>query len=63
MNSLCHACRHVKIVTSGAGSRFYLCQLALAGRPFPKYPPQPVLTCPGFEREKATADETDDPAD
>jgi hypothetical protein len=46
---LCPRCRHVKIVTSGKGSVFFLCLLSAADPRFPKYPPQPVVSCDGFE--------------
>ncbi|MBX7100695.1 MAG: hypothetical protein K1X89_23480 [Myxococcaceae bacterium] len=41
-DSLCHGCRHLKLVP-GARSVFLQC-LAMAQR----YPPQPVRRCPGF---------------
>jgi hypothetical protein len=40
----------VKLVHSERGSTFLLCRLAATDARFPKYPPQPVLACPGFER-------------
>jgi hypothetical protein len=40
----------VKRVRSERGSTFYLCRLAAADPRLPKYPPQPVLACDGFER-------------
>jgi hypothetical protein len=46
---LCAACRHVKVVKSAKGSSFILCGLAQTDRRFEKYPPLPVLQCPGFE--------------
>ncbi|MEL7266528.1 MAG: hypothetical protein AAFN70_03100 [Planctomycetota bacterium] len=52
--SLCAACRHCRTITSGKGSVFFLCGRSIAsedqdntGR-YSKYPPQPVLHCPGF---------------
>ncbi|MCE9545625.1 MAG: hypothetical protein K8T25_08920 [Planctomycetia bacterium] len=47
--SLCELCRHKKDVVSGTGSRFLLCGKSQRDRRFPKYPPQPVLECVGFE--------------
>ena len=50
--SICHRCKHVRLIKSGSGSTFLMCQLALvddgklAG--FRKYPPQPVSKCQGF---------------
>jgi hypothetical protein len=48
--SLCEFCAHRKEIVSSRGSRFLLCKLSLADRRFPKYPPQPVVDCPGFEK-------------
>jgi hypothetical protein len=45
---LCGTCLHVRVVVSGKGSRFYLCQLAAADPTFPKYPQLPVLACRGY---------------
>ena len=42
-DSLCHRCAHHRIVRS-ARSAFILCQHPA----LPKYPPQPVATCPAF---------------
>lgn len=47
--SLCEACDQKRDVTSGKGSRFLLCRLSQTDRRFPKYPPQPVVQCLGFE--------------
>jgi hypothetical protein len=40
----------VKVVRSERDSTFFLCRKAAADPRFPKYPPQPVVSCPGFER-------------
>jgi len=45
---LCPACVHVKIVAAGR-STFFRCRLASDGARYPKYPPQPVVACPGHE--------------
>lgn len=42
--SLCHRCVHLRLVTSGKGSTFLMCQEPS----LPKYPPQPVRACPKF---------------
>jgi hypothetical protein len=47
--SLCEACRHCRVITSGKGSRFFLCEAALANTQLPKYPPQPVIRCAAYE--------------
>ena len=43
-DSLCHRCVHLRIVRSGRGSTFLMCQEPS----LPKYPPQPIRTCAGF---------------
>jgi hypothetical protein len=47
---LCPECTHVERIVSGKGSTFLRCALQRADARFPKYPPQPVLSCPGFKR-------------
>jgi len=46
---LCEACTHHRVIESRRGSRFHLCERAAADPRFAKYPPIPVLRCPGFE--------------
>jgi hypothetical protein len=46
--SICETCEHMREVISGTGSRFLLCRLSQADPCFPKYPPQPVLKCDGY---------------
>ena len=50
--SLCEICAHRKEVISGTGSRFLLCQRSQSDHRFPKYPPQPVVRCDGYEQSK-----------
>jgi hypothetical protein len=56
--SLCETCRHCREVLSGKGSRFLMCRLSQVDRRFAKYPPQPVLRCPGFEPQESVTDPT-----
>ena len=49
MLSLCEVCAHRREVISGTGSRFLLCQKSLSDPSYRKYPPQPVIECPGFK--------------
>lgn len=49
LGSRCEACAHVKVISSASGSRFLLCERSRTDANFPKYPPQPVLHCVGFE--------------
>jgi hypothetical protein len=51
--SLCDTCRHLRVVTSGKGSQFLLCQLSHADKRYPKYPPQPVAACQGYQPNAA----------
>lgn len=45
--SLCHRCAHLRLVTSGKGSTFLMCQHPA----LPKYPRQPVAECVGFTEQ------------
>jgi hypothetical protein len=47
---LCDSCRHQRVVRSGRGSVFSLCERSKTDPGFPKYPRLPVLECRGFER-------------
>jgi hypothetical protein len=47
--SLCQFCVHQREIVTGKGSRFILCRKSATDDRFPKYPPQPVLGCSGFE--------------
>lgn len=46
---LCDTCRHQRIVRSGRGSQFSLCERSKSDDRYPKYPRMPVLACPGHE--------------
>jgi hypothetical protein len=50
---LCSLCVHARTVVSGKGSTFWMCGRAATDARFRKYPPLPVLRCPGFEPEDA----------
>src|SRR6266542_2993545 len=50
MTSLCESCARMREVTSAKGSRFLLCRLSQTDPDYPKYPPQPVLRCEGYQR-------------
>ena len=45
---LCESCVNVRVVRSGKGSTFYMCELSKADPAFPKYPGIPVLRCRGY---------------
>jgi len=44
-DSLCHRCVHLRVIRSGRGSTFLMCQEPS----LPKYTAQPVRACRGFE--------------
>jgi hypothetical protein len=46
---LCRTCEHLRLLAS-ARSVFVRCGLAEADPVFPRYPPLPVLSCPGYRR-------------
>jgi hypothetical protein len=48
MQSLCETCQNTRIVRT-ARSRFLLCELSVTDAAYPKYPPQPIIRCDGFQ--------------
>jgi hypothetical protein len=50
---LCAACVHAKLVVTGRGSRFVLCDRSRTDPRFPRYPTLPVVACTGFESRAA----------
>ena len=46
---LCGSCRHARSMRSARGSLFMLCERATGDPRFTRYPPLPVLRCPGHE--------------
>ena len=53
---LCGSCRHARVITSGRGSVFSLCQLSSTDPSFPRYPQLPVMRCRGYESAERAAD-------
>jgi len=47
---LCGTCKWVRILKTRRGSVFYRCLRAETDPRFVKYPPLPVLRCPGYDR-------------
>lgn len=45
---LCDVCVHQRLVRTGRGSLFSLCERSRADDRYPKYPRVPVAACPGF---------------
>jgi hypothetical protein len=60
---LCGKCAHARVVVSGKGSTFYLCQLAAVDPSFRKYPPLPVLSCRGYREKVGDGDDPPPPRD
>jgi hypothetical protein len=50
---LCDRCTHQRLVRTGRGSEFSLCERHKADPRFAKYPRLPVVACPGFEERSA----------
>jgi hypothetical protein len=46
---LCRACENLRLLASPR-SVFVRCGLAETDPAFPRYPPLPVLSCPGYRR-------------
>ena len=46
---LCDSCVHQQLVHTTRGSTFSLCKRSKAEPEYRKYPPLPVLRCPGHE--------------
>ncbi len=53
--SLCANCRFMREIRTPR-SCFFLCQLSNTDPAYPKYPPQPIRRCQGFQR-KSDGDE------
>src|SRR5438045_2186807 len=49
VESLCETCARMRAVVTPRGSRFLLCRLSAEDPAYPKYPPQPVLRCAGYQ--------------
>ena len=54
--SLCETCAWKREIKTPR-SRFLLCQLSQTDARFPKYPPQPVIRCAGYQTEDRSLDE------
>lgn len=60
---LCPTCTWVQRVESQKGSVFWLCRKGKEDPRFPKYPPQPVWACAGFEPSASEEGEGGPPED
>lgn len=52
---LCETCVWQRPVVSGRGSQFVLCERSKLDANFVRYPPLPVLQCPGFQSTSGDA--------
>ncbi len=50
--SLCQTCSSMREIVTPKGSRFLLCQLSQTNLEYPKYPPQPVVRCDGYQKKE-----------
>jgi len=50
--SLGETCKNMREIHT-ARSRFLLCELSVTNAPYPKYPPQPVVRCSGYQPRDA----------
>ena len=57
---LCERCLHGRVIVSDRGSRFLLCARAKTEPRFTKYPPQPVVSCSGWEEYPQDASSAED---
>lgn len=57
IHSLCKTCVSMREVITPKGSRFLLCRLSKTVPAFPKYPPQPVVRCDGYQPRDNNAEE------
>jgi len=49
IEGLCETCQWMREVITPKGSRFLLCQLSITDPAYPKYPPQPIVRCNGYQ--------------
>jgi len=47
--NLCDTCAFRELVRTARGSTFVLCNRSRLDPRFPKYPPQPIIRCVGYE--------------
>jgi len=51
---LCDRCTHQRVVRTGRGAQFSLCERHKTDPRFAKYPRLPVVSCPGFDERSAS---------
>ena len=50
MTGLCSRCTNARELKTKGGSTLILCELSKQDPSFPKFPPLPVLSCPGYTK-------------
>ena len=58
---LCASCHHARLITSGTGGTYYLCDLSAGHEGYPKYPLLPVLSCAGYIATHSGAERLEGP--
>ncbi len=54
--SLCETCQNMREIRT-TRSRFLLCELSVTDAGYPRYPPQPIVRCSGYQpRDKNEED-------
>ncbi len=56
---LCGSCTHARRTGNRRGSVFFLCGRSATDARYRRYPPLPVLACPGFEPRQEAAEGRD----
>jgi len=57
---LCGTCRHGHRIDTLRGTRYWRCRRSETDARFPRFPPLPVVACPGWEEAHGTEDVPDD---
>jgi hypothetical protein len=58
---LCGTCRHGHRIDPSRGTRYWRCRRSEGDTRYPRYPPLPVLGCPGWEEADGGDDARHDP--
>lgn len=58
--TLCIDCKNVRKVENNRGSLFLMCEKHQENPRYPQYPPQPVFSCKGYEKEVLERNEGED---
>ena len=53
-SSLCRTCSLMREIVTPKGSRFLLCRLSQSNPDHPRYRPQPIVRCAGYQQKVQT---------